>query len=1023
MIDHKTVRRALKDWDLLSRLGENPLAGLSIVQDRLGQNGYSPSAAGRGLALREQIQAAIEQLKPEEGPQDSLEKRWRPYLIVTEQYLSGRSPEFVQEKLHVSRGTYFEEQNRAIEMLADLLIRREEQRQGQKKTNGADLHPAAGRDAPPPFLAPPRPSYPLVGRDRLIADLKNRLLSGGPAGQGQAVLALQGLPGAGKTRIAIELASDPEVRERYRDGVLWAGLGRQPDLMATLGTWAGALSLPAEAISACPGCVERAALIHAAIGLRRMLLVLDDAWQAEAALTFKVGGPNCATLLTTRHANLAIDFSGAEVLAIRELEPEDGLDLLLRLAPRAVDAGLDEIQGLVRSVGGLPLALILMGRYLQKQSYGAQPRRLKEALAHLKAVEARLTLAQAQSPLELGPGIQADIPFSLKTVIGISELALDPVPRQALADLALFPARPNTFSEEAALAVTAAPTSGLDALVDCGLVETASPDRYSLHQTVADYAVLKGASPAATRRMLGYFVRFAEANAEQFPSLERELSNLQAVLAIANQTKQFRALISLVSALYPFLETRGLFSLCAEQLTRVSRAVETLGDQEERAFLLHWLGSFAIKRGSFPEALQHLQQSILQAQAARARAVEGSSLFTLYGVGDESLDAAWGSERQLKGMVWSASEVAPAQPAVARGGFSLYGVRSASLDKETRVRALEGHNLYDLGLTRMYMGNFIEGCANAQKSLRIYQELNMRAEEGLALNALGFAQQESGDYLKSRGTLEQALLACQESGNRRGEGWARQNLSALLLALGDLPRAMEQAQQSGRIYAESGDRRGSGWQMLHRGRIQRQMGERQAAACDFQEALAILSGIGDWMGRGFAAQALGLAKGEAGEAGEAAQLFEQSGQIFEKIGCQTGLFHHERDLGNLLRASGDHPSAAAHLDQALRLAREMMLRRGECVTLADLGLVCLRLGDCARACACGEQAVKIAQAIGARPAQAKAWLTLGYAYRESHRLEEARAAFQRSLEIRHALGQEHLVQEPREALAKMAYTP
>jgi hypothetical protein len=72
--------------------------------------------------------------------------------------------------------------------------------------------------------------------------------------------------------------------------------------MALLGAWAAAVGVPAEEIARHINTAQRAHVIHAAIGLRRMLLVIDDAWQLDEALAFKVGGPNCVHLLTTRPA-------------------------------------------------------------------------------------------------------------------------------------------------------------------------------------------------------------------------------------------------------------------------------------------------------------------------------------------------------------------------------------------------------------------------------------------------------------------------------------------------------------------------------------------------------------------------------------------------------------------------------------------------------------------------------------------------------------------------------------------------
>lgn len=542
MLDQKALRRVFRDWDSLKALGENSLADLPIVRARHQAAGYSSTPPGYGLALREAFQAALENIKPEPGPPNYLEKRWRPYIILTEQYLHGRNPDWVMAQLHVSKGTYYGEQERALEMLGSALQRQEVQALRQPEPAQPDgwLRPLA-----PPYMAPLRPAHTFIGREIEFASLKDQLLLPGS----QPTLALEGLPGVGKTALAVELAHDPQIQAHFCDGILWAGLGRQPDLAALLGSWAAALGVSGQALAACAGPAERSALIHAAIGTRHMLLVIDDAWQIDAALAFKLGGPNCAHLLTTRLVDLALDFTGGPVMVIHELALDQGLALLGCLSPYTVQTSPEEARHLVQMVGGLPLALILMGGYLQKQSFNPQRRRLRQALERLQAAETRLQLTQPQALNGLHPGLLAGAPLSLQVVIGLSDASLDDVAHRALLDLSLFAPKPNTFSEEAALAAAAISPDVLDELVDHGLLECATADRYTLHQTVADYAACtvyapyviytapaKGASPEAVGRMAAYYATYAEIHADDPTALEAEITNLLVAAEAAANT-------------------------------------------------------------------------------------------------------------------------------------------------------------------------------------------------------------------------------------------------------------------------------------------------------------------------------------------------------------------------------------------------------------------------------------------------------------------------------------------------------
>ncbi len=327
----------------------------------------------------------------------------------------------------------------------------------------------------------------LLGRDTLLSGLTQRL----NAGKHTTLSALHGLPGVGKTALAAALAHDATIQQHFSDGILWVGLGPQPNVAGQLGRWGTLLGIPPASMAAAMSEEALATVVHAAIGTRHMLLVIDDAWTSEEALAFKVGGPNCAYLLTTRIPAVALHFANDGATCVQELCDEDGLQLLERFVPGILTCEPEAARTLVQSVGGLPLALTLAGRYLQSQTHCGQPRRLRAGLERLHHPIERLRLTAPQAPLERHTSLPAGAPLSLQAVIEASDWLLDDAARQTLYALSVFPAKPHSFAEEAALAVSATSLEKIDELVDAGLLQTAEPGRYTLHQTIADYASSK----------------------------------------------------------------------------------------------------------------------------------------------------------------------------------------------------------------------------------------------------------------------------------------------------------------------------------------------------------------------------------------------------------------------------------------------------------------------------------------------------------------------------------------------------
>lgn len=274
----------------------------------------------------------------------------------------------VQEKFLIS---FFTDANdleaRILEALA----------QWQQNATGPSVTRALRR----PFQAPPLPSF-YVERAAADRELTELLLHPVPQNI-LAVGALHGLGGVGKTSLAAALAHNPEVQRHFKDGVLWATLGQNPDCLSLLSEWIRSLGdleyRPTTVLAA-------SAYLRTLLDPASALLVVDDVWESAHAKPFLAGGPKCCLLLTTRRAHVA-DELGARLWPLDVMSPHEAVNLLRKRietrrggAPLS-PAELDSAAALAEMAGYLPLALELLGALIAR-GYGwdeaYQSLRLKE---------------------------------------------------------------------------------------------------------------------------------------------------------------------------------------------------------------------------------------------------------------------------------------------------------------------------------------------------------------------------------------------------------------------------------------------------------------------------------------------------------------------------------------------------------------------------------------------------------------------------------------------------------------------
>jgi biotin synthase-like enzyme len=246
-----------------------------------------------------------------------------------------------------------------------------------------------------PFQAPPLPTY-YVERPEYSQELKTRLLTELEDVRTLAVTAIHGLGSVGKSTLAAALAHDEEVQKHFYDGILWATLGQQPNLLSLLSGWVQALGdYKFKATS-----VEAASMqLRTLLRDKAVLLVVDDAWINEDKQdnggkfleAFKIGGARCRMLVTTRNASIA-NFLSAKIYWIDVMTETQALELLTKkLEEQGKRLQEDEIksaQTLAKAVGYLPLALELAAsQVVSGTSWQDLIRDIQQEIARLRSFQ------------------------------------------------------------------------------------------------------------------------------------------------------------------------------------------------------------------------------------------------------------------------------------------------------------------------------------------------------------------------------------------------------------------------------------------------------------------------------------------------------------------------------------------------------------------------------------------------------------------------------------------------------------
>ena len=719
---------------------------------------------------------------------------------------------------------------------------------------GAASHSAARRSS-----NLPAPLTSLIGREREVAAACTLLQRAEVR-----LLTLTGTGGVGKTRLALQIAS--EVQDDFTDGICFVSLAPVHDAALVLPTMARALGLQGN------GAQPPLEQLKAFLQDKHLLLVLDNFEHLIAAATLLVAlllaCPRLTLLITSREV---LHVRGERAFAVQPLALPDPLHLpaaetishygavaLFLERAREIHPTFELTTGtapliveICRRVDGLPLTIELAAARLRLLPLPILLERLEHRLAVLtggprdlpeRQQTLRNTIAWSYELLSgeeqrlfrllsvfVGGCTLETVEAVYRTLGGESAQVLDTV--TSLLDKHLLYQEKQESNEPRLLMLETIREYGWECLSTCS----------ELEQTRRAYAV--------------YYLHLAkEAEAHLYDSeqvwwfdrLEREHSNLRAVLRWSVEQgesgESVETALRLAGILHRFWAVRGYVG-------------------EGR----HWLD-------------RALASSEGGTTPVRAKALSG---------------AAWLALRQ------SDYERAEA-----------LSEESLALSRELRDTQGIARELNRLGLIASARGNHARARSLLEESLALSREVGDTGFLAYMLMALGAVIAAQGEPMRARAQLEESLALSRKLGNKEGIAWALYYLGGALFAQGDVVSAYALGEESLALCRAINHRGCLARTLDLLGRCALQWGQASRAQPLFEESLALFRAVGEQRNTAWALSRLARVATVQGDNGAAQALYEESWAIFRESGDTRGQASCLQGLAGVVARQGEVVRAA-----------------------------------------------------------------------------------------------------------------
>lgn len=643
-----------------------------------------------------------------------------------------------------------------------------------------------------------------TGRVEALAELTALVDAGGEASP-IVISAVSGTAGIGKTALAVHWAH--LITDRFGDGQLYVNLrGFDPGGAAmrpaeALRGFLEALGVPPDGIPADPAA--QANLYRSRLAGMRMLILLDNARDADQVRPLLPGAPGCVVVVTSRNRLTSlVAIEGAHPLTVDLFDPAEGRQLLAtRLGAARVAAEPGAADEIIDLCARLPLALAITAARVATQPASA-------LATHADRLRACRGDRNALDALDGG-----DPASDLRTVFSWSYRTLSPPAARLFRLLGLHPGPDLDACAAASLAgVPAARVTRLLAeLTDATLLSEHDPGRYTFHDLLRAHAVelitRKGSEKqrqAAVRRVLDHYVHTAAAATRLLDPYEDQTPlpaplpgvTLAAVGSHAQAldwfTREHAVLLGAVA-----LATRYGFDAHVWQLAATVKVY-----LERRG---HWHDLVATQSAGLDAANR------LADRTAQARTHSDLARACAY-LGDYD-----GAGKHLQ--------------------------HALDLSEELGDRTRQANTRLRLGGLLALQGRHAAALEHAQQALRLYRATGHHDGCAKALNNIGWYHALLGEYRETLTWCGQALAQHRSLGDRRGQADTLDSLGYAHLHLAGHDEAAACYLQAIGLFGELGDRYNEAYSLNRLGDVRLAADDPDAARTAWQRALTILTDL------------------------------------------------------------------------------------------------------------------------------------------------------------------------------------